>query len=559
MDMIAEVLRQNPELALFLALAVGFLVGRLRIGTFTLGPVLGTLLAGVVIGQTGATVAPVVKTVFFDLFLFATGYKVGPQFFRGLKKDALPQLALTVVICVTSLLTAMGLSRLLGYDVGTAAGLLAGAFSESTVIGTASEAIQRLALPAAEKARLVNSIPVAYAVTYLAGTTAVVWFLSALAPRLLRIDLAAASRKLETALLGKPEEVAGVRSAYTAWVLRALRVEGAAWAGRTVAQLEQALPGTRLFVERLRQDGKLVEPDSETPVRAGDTVALLVRRDVLLESLAGIGPEVEDAEVLDFPLATLDAVITRRELAGLTLAQLAARHGQGVVLRRLVRAGLEMPFEPGTVVQRGDLLQLAGHQKDVERAGRALGYLDRTSPATDVAFVGVGIVVGGFLGLLSVTVGGVAITLTTSGGALVMGLVFGWLRSTRPAVGYIPDGALWVFDNVGLAAFIGVVGLSAGPSFVSGVQQTGFGLVAAGMVAALLPHVVGVVVGRLVLRIDPVILLGACAGAGTTTAGLKAIQDEARSKVPVLGYTVPYAVGNILLTAWGPVIVALMT
>jgi putative transport protein len=556
---IADVLRQNPELALFLALALGFLAGRLRFGSFTLGPVLGTLLAGVVIGQIGVTVAPVVKTVFFDLFLFATGYKVGPQFFRGLKQDALPQLALTLIICVTSLLTAIGLSRLLGYDVGTAAGLLAGAFSESTVIGTASEAIQRLSLPDAEKARLVNNIPVAYAVTYLVGTTAVVWFLSALAPRLLRIDLAAASRQLETTLLGKPDEVAGVRSGYQAWVLRALRIEGTAWAGRTVAQIEQSVPGARLFVERLRQDGKLVEPAPEILVRAGDSVALLVRRGVLLESLAGIGPEVEDAELLDFPLAAMDAVVTRKELAGQTLAQLAAQHGQGVVLRRLVRAGFEMPFVPGTVVQRGDLLRLAGNQQDVERAGLALGYLDRTSPATDVAFVGVGIVVGGFLGLLSVTVGGVAITLTTSGGALVMGLVFGWLRATRPAVGHIPDAALWVFDNLGLAAFIGVVGLSAGPSFVAGVRETGFGLVAAGLVAALLPHLVGVVVGRFVLKIDPVVLLGACAGAGTTTAGLKAIQDAARSKVPVLGYTVPYAVGNILLTAWGPVIVALMT
>jgi putative transport protein len=558
-NLIVEVLRENPELALFLALAAGFLVGRLHLGSFTLGPVLGTLLAGVVIGQAGVTVAPVVKAIFFDLFLFATGYKVGPQFFRGLKKDALPQLLLTAVICVTSLLTAVGLSRLLGYDVGTAAGLLAGAFSESTVIGTASEAIQRLSLPDAEKARLVNNIPVAYAVTYLVGTTAVVWLLSAAAPRLLRIDLVAASRALGIALSGKAEEAAGVGSAYEPWVLRAFRVDGAPWAGRTVEQIEQSVPGARLFVERLRQGGKLVEPAPATPVRAGDTLALLVRRSVLLQSLAGVGPEVEDPALLDFPMATLDAVVTRREVAGRTLADLAAVHGRGVVLRRLLRGGFELPIEPGTVVNRGDLLRLSGHERDVERAGQALGYLDRTSPATDMVFVGIGIVVGGLLGLLQVKVGGVAITLTTSGGALVMGLVFGWLRATRPAVGHIPDGALWVFDNVGLAAFIGVVGLTAGPGFVAGVRQTGFGLVAAGLVAALLPQLVGLAVGRLLLKIDPVILLGACAGAGTTTAGLKAIQDAAGSKIPVLGYTVPYAVGNILLTAWGPVIVALMS
>jgi putative transport protein len=555
---IANALRQNPELALFLALALGFLVGKLRFGTFSVGPVLGTLFAGVLVGQTGAVVPGPVKTVFFDLFLFATGYKVGPQFFRGLKKDALPQVALTAVVCVTSLLTAVGLSRLLHYDVGTAAGLLAGAFSESTVIGTASQAIQALGLPTAETARLVNEIPVAYAVTYLVGTTAVVWFLSSVAPRLMRVDLRKAARAVEVAHAGREEPAAGVRSAYDPWDVRAFRVEGAAFAGRTVADLEQAIPGARLFVERVRRGGVVGPATPAALLQAGDSVALLARRGVLLESLAAVGPEVADPELLDFPVAVLDAVVTRGELAGKTLAELAALHGRGVVLRRLVRSGQELPFEPGTVVNRGDLLQLSGREDDVERAAGALGYLDRPSPVTDVAFVGLGIFLGGLVGLLEVKLGGVAITLTASGGALVMGLAFGWLRSTRPTYGRIPEAALWVFDNVGLAAFIGAVGITAGPGFVAGVRQTGFGLVGAGLVAAVLPHVVGLLFARLVLRMDPVILLGACAGAGTTTAGLKALQDAADSKVPVLGYTVPYALGNVLLTAWGPVIVALM-
>jgi putative transport protein len=556
---LASALREHPELALFLALALGFLVGRIRLGAFTIGPVLGTLFAGVLVGQTGVELPGVVKAVFFDLFLFATGYKVGPQFFHGLKKDALPQLALTAVICVASLLTAVGLSRLLGYDVGIAAGLLAGAFSESTVIGTASLAIQALALPEAEATRLVNEIPVAYAVTYLVGTTAVVWFLSSLAPRLLRADLRAASRAIEVKQSGKAEAAPGVQSAYQAWDVRAFRVEAPGWAGRTVAQIEQAVPGHRVFVERVRQGGALGQPAPDTIVRTGDAVALLARRGVLLESLAAMGPEISDPELLDFPVAVINAVVTRKELVGKTLAELAALHGQGVVLQRLVRGGQEMPFEPGTAVTRGDLLQLTGHELDVARAGAALGYVERPTPATDIVFLGIGIVLGGLVGLLSWEVGGVGITLTASGGALVMGLVFGWLRATRPTFGRIPEPALWVFDNVGLAAFLGAVGISAGPGFFAGVRETGLGLVGAGLVAAVLPHAIGILVGRFVLRMDPVILLGACSGAGTSTAALKAIQDAAGSKVPVLGYTVPYALGNVLLTAWGPVLVALMT
>ena len=199
MDYIVSALRQNPELAIFLTIAIGFLIGSVRFGSFSLGIVVGCLLAGVLVGQLDIKVPSLVKTVFFDLFLFATGYKVGPQFFRGLKKDALPQVILTVVLCVTCLLTAFGFSKLLGYDVGTAAGLLAGAFSESTVIGTAGEAIQRLPIADAEKAALVNNIPVAYAVTYLVGTATLVWFIPTIGPKLMRINLQEEAAKLRAA------------------------------------------------------------------------------------------------------------------------------------------------------------------------------------------------------------------------------------------------------------------------------------------------------------------------------------------------------------------------
>jgi putative transport protein len=210
-------------------------------------------------------------------------------------------------------------------------------------------------------------------------------------------------------------------------------------------------------------------------------------------------------------------------------------------------------------VERGDLLTLLGAKRDVDRAVAVIGYADWPTTATDMIFVGTGIFIGGLVGLLTVTIAGLPITLTASGGALIMGLVFGWLRSVFPAFGRIPEAAMWVFDMVGLSVFIGVVGLSAGPSFIAGLQKSGISLVFVGFVAALLPHIVAILFGRYVLKMNPVILLGACSGAGTMTAALRAIQDEAQSKLPALGYTVPYAVGNIVLTAWGPVIVALMS
>ncbi|MCX5730756.1 MAG: aspartate-alanine antiporter, partial [Deltaproteobacteria bacterium] len=245
--------------------------------------------------------------------------------------------------------------------------------------------------------------------------------------------------------------------------------------------------------------------------------------------------------------------------AGRTLADLAREHGRGIVLRRLVRAGQEVPFDGGTVLEGGDLLQISGRDVDAERAARLIGYADRPSSATDMVFVGMGIFLGGLVGLIAVPVFGLSITMTTSGGALIMGLFFGWLRSVRPTFGKIPDGALWIFDTLGLATFIGIVGLGARPTFVASIQKTGWSIIAAAFIVSLVPHTIGLLLGRFVLKMNPVILLGAESGAGTTTAALRAIQDAAKSRLPVLGYTVPYAVGNILLTAWGPVIVALMT
>jgi len=559
MEYLVTALREHQELTIFLTLAVGFFVGQVRIGTFSLGTVVGTLLAGVLIGQLDIKVPATVKNVFFDLFLFTVGYKVGPQFFRGLKKDAMPQLAITVVLCVTCLVSAFTASKLLGYDMGTAAGLLAGAFTESTVIGTAGDAINRLALPAAEKTALVNNIPVAYAVTYLIGTAFIVWFLPNIGPRLLGIDLKEESRKLQAQVAGGPEAEPGVVSALQRFAVRAYRVTNDRLLNRTVAVLEALPVGQRVFISRIRRAGAIIEPQRDTIIRPGDVVAVMTRSELLMARGAEIGPEVNDTELLDFPVEVLDVVVTSRAMAGKTMMDLAAfESAHGVFLQKLVRLGQPMPFTLETGIDRGDVLSLIGAKPDVERAATDLGYPDRPTVTTDMIFVGLGIFIGGMVGLLTVTVGGLPLTLTASGGALIMGLVFGWLRSVRPTFGRIPEAAMWVFETVGLTVFIGVVGLSAGPSFVTGLQKSGVSLILVGLVVAVLPHVTAILFGRFVLRMNPVILLGACCGAGTITAGLRAVQEKAESTLPALGYTVPYALGNILLTAWGPVIVALM-
>jgi len=467
---------------------------------------------------------------------------------------------LTIVLCVTCLVAAYAAAKILGYDIGTASGLLAGAFTESTVIGTASDAINRLDLAAADKTSLINNIPVAYAVTYLIGTGFVVWFLPNIGPKLMGINLKEEARKLQAQISGSEKGGAGKLSAYQVLAVRAYQVTRPDLLNQTVAELEARPREHRVFVSRIRRKGEIIEPEPNTVIREGDICAILTRSELHMDRGSEIGPEVSDKELLDFPVEFLDVVITKKAIIGTSMAELARMDcARGVFLKKLTRTSQKMPFTPELRLERGDLVTLFGAEKDVARAADCLGYPDRPTVMTDMIFVGLGIFLGGLVGLLTIVVAGLPLTLTASGGALIMGLVFGWLRAVHPTFGRIPESAMWIFDTVGLSVFMACVGLAAGPSFFSGLQKSGLSLVAVGLVVAILPHTVSILFGRYVLRMNPVIVLGACSGAGTVTAALRAIQEEAQSELPALGYTVPYAIGNIILTAWGPVLVAMMS
>jgi putative transport protein len=561
-DWLVQTLRQYPELAIFLTLGLGYFIGKQKYGSFSLGSVTGTLLAGVVIGQLNITISPNVKAVFFLMFLFAVGYGVGPQFFRGLKSDGLSQVLFSVIVCLACLFSTYLAALVLGFGAGWAAGLLSGACTISAVIGVATDTINQLAISAGQKAKYINQIPVAYAVTYIFGTAGSAWFLASLGPKLLGVDLPAACKELEQQM-GARESEPGVISAYSRLVARAFHLTNPSLAGKTVAEFEAHFSPHRVFVERVRQGGKILDPPPELVLQEGDVLALGSTRAAMVDIEEEIGHEEDDRELLDFPAERMDVVVTNKAMAGKTLKEIAeseaGRQGRGVFLRKLLRGGHEMPFTLGTVVDRGDVLTLAGAQKDVERAVKLLGYADRPTEMTDMVFVGFGILLGGLVGALSFKVGKVPLSLSTSGGALISGLIFGWLRAVHHTFGRIPGPALWVMNNVGLNTFIAVVGISAGPGFVAGLKEAGVLLFFAGIFITLMPFVVGIFVGKYIFKMHPAIILGACAGARTTTAALGAIQDAAQSKVPALGYTVTYAVGNTLLIIWGIVIVLLLS
>jgi putative transport protein len=565
MQWFVHTLRTYPEIAIFLTLALGFWFGNLKFGKFSLGVITSVLLAGVLIGQMRIEISPNVKSTFFLMFLFAVGYGVGPQFFRGLKSGGLQQVLFSVLLVVTCLLSTLLMAKILNYNTGLAAGLLSGACTISAVLGVATDSINQLGVPADEKKAMIDAMPVAYAVTYLFGTAGSAWILASLGPKLLRVDLPKACKEYEAKMGGNGREP-GVVSAYQELVVRAYKVApGSRCVNRTVADIEVQFAPNRVFIERIRRDGQLIDATPSTVVNQGEVLAVAGRREVVLSIENYFGTEVDDRQLLDFPAEVVDVVITKKAVAGRTIKQIAEsqgenghQRGRGVFLRKLTRGGLEMPFTPGTVVDRGDVMTIAGAHKDVERAVASLGYADRPTAKTDMTFMGIGIVIGALIGAITIHFGGIPLSLSTSGGALLAGLVCGWLRSVHRTFGLVPEPALWVFNNVGLSTFIAVVGISAGPEFVAGLKTNGLGLFVAGIVVTTLPFIVGLFAGKYIFKFHPAINLGACAGARTTTAALGAIQDAAQSKVPALGYTVPYAVGNTLLTIWGVVIVLLM-
>ena len=555
------VLRHHPEVAFFLVLGMGYVLGKVKLGSFTVGAVTGTLLAGVLIGQLHVQVSGEVKQCFFLLFLFSIGFRTGPQFFRGLRSDGLQQAVLATIVATTGLVVAYLVSRLFNYDAATAAGVIAGALTESATIGTASDAITRLGLPDAEAAGLINRIPVAFAVTYLIGVVGAAWFLAQLAPRLMGVDLEEECRRYEQEMQGPREAESAARRdiEYRAYAVQ----PGSPMIGRRTRELEELAGDARLFVERIRRAHRILEPDETTILQAGDTLAITGRRELLVarvdEQRLAVR-EVDDTELLDVSAEVLDVVVTSAEIDGRTLADLAREEfARSVYMRRIVRAGTPVPIFPATEIQRGDVLTLVGPRRRIAAAVSRLGVADRATDVTDMVLVAFGIVAGALVGIPALVLGGIEIGLSLSVGVLLGGLVCGWLRSMWPRFfGRIPAPTLWVFESIGLAGFVAVVGLNAGPDFVVGLRTSGTSLVIAGLVTVLVPHLVGVVVGRWGFKMHPGVLLGVCAGAGTATPALAAIQEAAKSPVPTLGYGVSYAVGNVLLALWGTVIVALL-
>ncbi len=487
------------------------------------------------IGQIGITINQPLKAFSFLMFLFAVGYGVGPQFVRGIARDGVPQAVFSVVQCVLCLVTCVVIAKVAGYDLGYAAGFYSGSQTISAAMGLSTDAINRLGMEADKAKALIDSMPVAYAVTYMFGTMGSAIVIAVIGPKLLGINLEAACKDYEEKFGGGKKEVGGAGFAWHRWVLRAYKVQpGGKAAGLRAAEAESLVPDARVFVQRIRRDGQIIDATADTVLQEGDVVAIAGEREVLVKVLRE-AVEVEDKELLAVPVEGVDVLVTNKEVDGKTLAELAQRPGaRGVFLRKITRGATatDIPILPNTTVQRGDLLTVVGRTQDTAAATKLLGVADRPTDVTDMAFVGAAIVVGGLIGAVLFKVAGVPLTLSTAGGALVAGIIGGWLRSVRPAFGRIPTPTVWFMNSVGLNIFIAIVGISAGPGFVNGLKTQGIGLFLWGALATTVPLVLGMLIAKYVFRFHDALNLGIVSGSRTTTASLGLVCDQGEKSDP---------------------------
>lgn len=571
MEWITDLLRSHPELAIYITLGLGFLIGKVHIKGFGLGIVTSVLLVGVVVGQLHIPMEGALKQTAFLLFLFAIGYKVGPQFFAGLRKEGLSQVYFAVVMCVFILLSTWGIALLMGYNAGEAAGLLSGSQTISAVIGVAGDTIRDFGLPADEQQKMLDIMPVAYAVTYIFGTAGSAWILARLGPRMLGgIDkVKVACRELESRMGGDESNRPGFMDAKREVEFRCYRIENDWFAKeRRVSDLEQFFErqGKRLFVERIRKGKRIIDDiRANEYLNIGDEVVLSGRHEYTVGEERWIGKEVDDDALLMFPVMVMKCIVAGKRgkritaYGGKKISELRNEpFMHGVIIQKIKRMGISIPVFPETVINTGDVIEIVGKKVEVMAAAKEIGYPDPATNETDIVYLAFGIILGAIAGTLTLHISGVPISLSTSGGALIAGLVFGWWRSHHPTMGAIPEAALWVFNNMGLNIFIAVIGISAGPGFVEGFREIGLSLFLAGIVATSLPLLFGVWVAVKWFKFHPAIALGCCAGARTTTAAIGALQESLGSETPALGYTVTYAVGNTLLILWGVFIVLMI-
>ena len=540
----------NPSVAIFLTLGLGYLVGRFHIKSFKLGATVGVLLVGLIIGQMGKfQIAPVVKNLFFDLFIFTIGYEVGPVFIASFKKKGIKFIIQSVIFSVIAFVVSFALFKIFHVNFGEAGGIIAGSLTQSACIGTANSAIEALHISQAAKTAAMSQVAIAYALTYVFGTICVFIFLKNIAPAIFHVNLREATKEyIETNHIKTDTKSVKISANIR---VRAFRINAEnRYIGKTILDFNNDNVG--LNIEEIVRDGKTLT--SPSTVLANNDIILVIGSIKKFADFTDKKYNLSEVDANNYPLHLKKTTILLTKVYNYnTLENMLAN---GVIIESAYHD--DKKITDYTLLSVGDHITVIGPQSYLTNIMKNIGYEKAAGTKTDVSFLSIGIFLGILLGAIVITIHKITLTLGGGGGALFAGLYFGWLQEKHPNIGVIPPSTRWLLKSLGLNLFIGVVGLQAGSGFVTALKEMGWLVFVIGILVSILPHLFTLLFSKFILKMNIVDNIGSLCGSGTITAALNAVNAETDSTVFALSYTPTYALGNIFLTVMAPLIVALL-
>jgi putative transport protein len=548
----------NPFILLFFTVGAAVWLGRQTVGGYGLGMVASAIIVGCGLAVWGSAYGvklelnAFTKSMFYYLFMYGVGLRVGPSFVNSLGGDGLKFTLLAVVSCVIGLFLVVLGVQLFDLPPGTAGGILAGSQTMSAAIGSAEEAVNAgvLTLPEGTTPDQVSSmIALSYGITYIWGTVGIILITKYL-PRWWGIDAEASAREYETKF-GVASGDSPTLSGWTTGGLRAYRLENQTWIGKTVGQLLRANPEYRVI--NVVRGGERLPVSTDLKLDANDVIALGGRRELMTEKMGLIGPEVSDKLALDIPLDTAEVVVTNKDVLKLSHAELRALPDvDQIQLVKIERGGINLPIGANTKLQRMDVLSIVGLKDAVSRVGSLFGRVVRPSTATDLLTLSLGMILGFLIGAIQFPAFGASVGLGNAGGLLVSGVIVSSLASRLRFFGNTPNAARNILEDLGLIVFVAIVGINAGNSLLT--QLTGMlalKIFVIGFIACSIPPVIVWALGYHVFKINPAVLMGGVAGARSHSGPCREAAVEIKSNVPWIGFPVAYAVSGVLLTVFG--------
>lgn len=566
MEWLKTTLQHSPEILLFISIAIGFSIGKFQIGSFQFGGVAGSLLVAVLLSLFGVSIDNGVKAVLFALFIYAVGFESGPQFFRSLSRSSIKEVLLALFMAISGLMTIWLMAKCFNLDKGMAAGLAAGGMTQSAIIGTASDALAGLDLPLIEIQRLQANVAIGYAVTYVFGSLGAIIICANILPKFMRREIRDDALKAQAELLRGAVELAPRQAmAMPEIVSRTYLVSVAD--GQTVQDIESRAQcrdmENTITIEKLQRDGRLIDVMPNTVLKSRDVLLVVGRINNVVESAAYIGAELQSTAGIELMMETADVILKNSRYIGRTLGDMVrntpAYLKHGIYILSIQRNAEVVALTDDFIFHYGDVVTIYGAQSDIQRVIKEAGRILPVSVKTDWSIHAAGIALGLIIGVLSIRIGGVPLTLGAGGGALVAGLLFGWMHSRNQLHGNMPLAASQLLRDLGLAGFVAAVGLQSGLQAIETIKENGLSLFLIGIVVTLLPLLLSMLFARYVLKYNNVaIFAGALAGARSANPAFGTVLDKAGNTIPTVPFAITYALANVFLTLLGPVIVAVV-